>query len=329
MGNVFSIGLAISLGLPALWFGSLFVRTFLARGRLDRVVKRQLAGYLFVAPAYLLFASIILVPCIGTVAFSLQVPADEYAQTTEFGWDNYIDLFTKDAIIREAFANNTIYLVATLVTEVLAGLGMALMLAADRRGFLFFRLLFFSPMMLAMVVVGLLWKFILRADGGLFNQILSGLGLESWAQTPWLAHPAFTLPAICLISGWIYAGFYLILFHAAIKRIPESLPESARLDGCGEMQVAWHVTLPMLRDVGVVCVLICATGAFKAFDLFYVISPSGMNKTEMVATYLVKEVLDHRDPYYGSTIAVLMTGVVLLISLGIMLFQRRSDPLEY
>ncbi len=329
MGNLFSIGLAVSLGIPILWFGLLLMRTVRARGRLDRVTKRQLTGYLFVAPAYLLFASIILVPCIGTVAISLQESTDEFSQTTEFGWGNYVDLFTRDPIIREAFVNNTIYLVATLVTEVLAGLGMALLLSADRRGFLFFRLLFFSPMMLAMVVVGLLWKFILRADGGLLNQILSGIGLDSWAQTPWLANPTFTLPAICLISGWIYAGFYLILFHAAIKRIPESLPESARLDGCGELQVAWHVTLPMLRDVGIVCVLICATGAFKAFDLFYVISPSGMNGTEMVATYLVKAILDNRDPYYGSTIAVLMTAAVLLISLGIMLFQRRSEPLEY
>lgn len=321
--------LIVAVGIPVVWAGVQVRRTWRTRKTFDSVVGRQLAGYLFVAPAYFTFAAIILVPTFSTVVLSFQVPQDEFSSQVQFGYGNYINLFTKDPVVFEAFANNTFYLVATLIVEVLAGLVMALVLAKDRAGFHFFRLLFFSPLMLSMVVVGLLWKFMLRAEGGLANHALSLLGFESLAETSWLSHPTYTLPAICLISGWIYAGFYLILFHAAIHRIPESLLESARIDGCHEWQVSYHVILPLLKDVGLVCILICATGAFKAFDLFYVMSPSGLNRTEMVATYLVKEILDNRNPYYGSAIAVLMTVVVLGISLILTRIQQRSETLEY
>ena len=315
--------------VPLLWIAAWVLRCVRRRGHFDHAVRRKLYGFLFVAPAYLFFVCIILVPTLGTAVLSLEVPEDEFEVTRGLGFGNHSDLLFRDGVVREAFVNNTLYLLATLVLEVLAGLVMASILSADRPGFTTFRLLCFAPMMLSMVVIGLLWKFIMRGEGGLFNEFLSAIGLETWSQTTWLADPTWTLPTICGISGWIYAGFYMILFHAAIRRIPTSLFESARIDGAGEFQVAWNVILPLLRDVGIVCVLICATGAFKAFDLFYVMSPSGLNRSEMVATYLVKEILDNRNPYYGSAIAVFMTAVVLLISLAIARLQKKSETLEY
>ncbi len=328
MGFFPLIAVILFVVLPALvvlWRAVRMTRTY---GAFERRVRRELWGYMFVFPAYLFFVFIILIPTFGTFWLSFKVPLGQFAIEFRHGLGNYVTVM-RDPNVHEAFLNNTFYLFATLIVEVLVGLIMAIILADDRRGFHFFRLLFFTPMMLSMVIVSLLWKFILRSEGGLLSHTLNAVGLSSLADTPWMAHPTFTLPTICLISGWIYAGFYLILFHAAIRRIPPSLLESARLDGCNEFQLNRHVTLPLMKDVSIVCVLICATGAFKAFDLFYVMSPSGANHTEMVATYLVKQILDYDDPYYGSTIAVLMTVVVFALSLIITAFQKRTDRLEF
>ncbi len=280
-------------------------------------------------PALCLFGAIIVLPSFGTAFFSL------YEIQLGSGWrwmglTNYSDALFRDDVFLRAMLNNTIYLVATLVVEVLFGLLIALMVNKKYPGFYLFRVLFFTPMMLSLVVVALIWQFVYHPSYGILNQLLRTFGLENLAMA-WLANPKTALGAVCIVSGWIYAGFYMVLFYAGLQRIPASLLESARIDGASEVKCIWHITLPLLREVMVVCILICATGAFKAFDLFYVMTPDGGpgHASEMVATWLVREAFDNNHLGYGSALAVIMTVVVFVLTFLYQLYQRRREVIEF
>ena len=115
-----------------------------------------------------------------------------------------------------------------------------------------------------------------------------------------------------MVSGWVFAGFYMAIFYAAFQQIPTSVLEAAQLDGAGGFRVFWHVKVPMVRHAVEVALLLCITGGFQSFDLFYVLTNGGpYNSTEIPTTYLVKVVFRNQEVGYGSAMAVILTAVVL------------------
>ena len=129
-----------------------------------------------------------------------------------------------------SYVHVVLYILGTLVFEVSFGLVMAVLLNSDRRGFSLMRGMFFSPVVLSMSAAGVLWAFVLDYRSGLLNSVLRAIGLGDWAQ-PWLSQPGTALIAIMIVSGWKYAGFYMVIFFAALRRIPRNIYEAARLDG--------------------------------------------------------------------------------------------------
>jgi raffinose/stachyose/melibiose transport system permease protein len=111
------------------------------------------------------------------------------------------------------------------------------------------------------------------------------------------------------VSGWVYCGFFMIIFLGGLAGIPKEVLEAARIDGADPWQTFWRIKLPLLRDVLWVALLICFTGAFKAFDLFWVMLPN-QDHTSIVSTLLVKEFIRFDNPGYGATLAVLLTLLV-------------------
>ena len=126
-----------------------------------------------------------------------------------------------------------------------------------------------------------------------------------------LLNERWALLTISVISGWAYCGFYMVIFLAGLAAIPEEVLEAARLDGAGAWSMFWRIKLPLLKEVIAVVLLICFTGAFKAFDLFWVLLPN-QDHTAIVSTVLVKEVIKYDNQGYGSTLSVLLTVLVLL-----------------
>src|SRR5438093_3880078 len=164
-----------------------------------------------------------------------------------------------------------------------------------------------------MVVVCLVFGFMFKDGVGL----LPGMLNESRA-----------LVTISAISGWASSGFFMVIFLAGLTSIPDEVLEAVRLDGASGWQTFWRIKLPLLKEVIYVALLICFTGAFKAFDLFWVLLPN-QDHTSIVSTLLVKEVIKFDNKGYGSTLAVLLTILVLLIVALIMgaknLWFRRAQ----
>ena len=179
--------------------------------------------------------------------------------------------------------------------------------------------------MLPMVVVAVLWKFVYNADFGLLNAALQAIGFED-LQRVWLGDTSTALLAICVVSGWVYAGFYMTIFYAAFNQVPSEIVEAARLDGAGEWQIFRHVKVPMIRNAITVSVLLCVTGGFQGFDLFYVMTNGGpYGVTEIPTTYLVKSVFSFGNVGYGSAMAVLLTAIVVVVGLLFARFNRHRS----
>ncbi|MEK3751465.1 sugar ABC transporter permease [Paenibacillus sp. FSL E2-8871] len=290
--------------------------------------SNKLSPYLFTAPAVLIFAFVVLVPVLMTFVFSFY-DWNGIGAMTFTGFDNYIRAF-HDRIYISSYGHTLIYIVATVFVEVLVGLGLAGLITMGRKGSGLFRLAFFVPVMLPMIVISYLWKFVYNSDFGIVNMLLDTIGLESWTRV-WLGNPDTALYAICIVSGWVYAGFYMTIFYSGIQRISKEVYESAYLDGAGERHIFFKIKIPMIRNLVETGILLCVLTGFQAFDLFYVMTNGGpYNSTEIVTTYLVKVVFTHMSIGYGSALAVIMTIVIAVIGLVTgKLTKKDSDALEY
>lgn len=282
--------------------------------------NRRLTPYLFLAPAVLVFGFAVLLPVVMTGWYSF-TEWNGFGPRTFVGLDNYRKA-ASDTLFRESFVHVLIYIAATLVLEVLIGLCLAGFVSARRRGSLWFRVAIFTPVMLPLVVVGILWSFVYNPDFGLLNAALSAVGLDG-AEHVWLGDTSTALIAICVVSGWVFAGFFMTIFYAAFSQIPSDTIEAAVLDGANAWQTFWQVKVPMIRNARNVSILLCVTGGFQGFDLFFVMTNGGpYNATEIPTTYLVREVFNYGNVGYGSAMAVVLTAVVAVFGAVIIRLSR-------
>lgn len=278
-------------------------------------------------PALVLYAAFVLWPLGSSVYYSM-TDWDGIGQAHWIGFANFERAFS-DKIHLASYLHVTLYIVGTLIFEVSFGLAMAVLLNSDRPGFALLRALFFSPVVLSMSAAGVLWTFVFDYRTGIINASLKALGLADWAQ-PWLAQPGTALLCVMLVSGWKFAGLYMILFFAALRRIPRHLYEAARLEGAGAGWCFFNITLPLLKQNILVAVLLAVTGGFAGFDLFFTMTNGQpYNSTEVPATWIMKQAFDNDQLGYGIALTVILTAVVCLISLIYLRYAERSHVVEY
>lgn len=287
---------------------------------------RSWTPYLLVAPAFLAFAFVVLIPALLNTGLSFM----DWSGTNDMifvGFDNFTRAF-RDDIYLTAYRNTFGYIAWTLVLEVFVGLVLAGLVTVKGRKTGFYRIAFFVPIMLPMVVVAVLWSFVYSDDIGLINTALRGIGLGDLALV-WLGNPATALIAVSVVSGWIYAGFYMAIFYAALQRIPANLIEAATLDGASQWRIFFFIKVPMIRPIIEIAVLLCVTGAFQSFDLFYVMTNGGPDHaTEIVTTYLVEVVFRFQNLGYGAALATIMTIVVVALGLVFTRIRSRSGGID-
>ncbi|CAG7614480.1 carbohydrate ABC transporter permease [Leucobacter soli] len=288
--------------------------------------ERPWIPYVFLVPALAVFGFAVVVPVLMTGGYSL-TEWNGYGPMTFVGLQNYIELFT-DQLFARSFLHIALYILATLVLEVLIGLCYAGLVDARRGRSVWFRVAVFTPVLLPMVVVAVLWSFVLNPDFGLINATLEALGLHDLTRI-WLGDPSTALLAICVVSGWVFAGFYMTIFIAALGQIPAEIVEAARLDGANEWQIFWRVKLPAIRRTIEVAILLCVTGGFQGFDLFYVLTNGGpYHATEIPTTYLVRTVFHNGNIGYGAAMAVILTVVVVISGPLFARLRRRAELQE-
>lgn len=276
------------------------------------------------APAFLVYLLFVVGPVVAASLLSLY-QWDGIGPARFVGLTNFARALFDDPIFLRSFANNAVYIAITLVVEVGFGLLFAWALQSRLPWGGFWRALFFSPMVLSMVVVGLLWNFVLNPTFGLLNAALRATDLGSLSHA-WLGEEATALASVSLVSGWRYAGFYMALFAAGLRRIPTEILEAARLDGAAEWTLFRRVTFPLLAPITAVAMLLCVTGGFQSFDLFFVMTDGGpFHSTEVPSLWMIKKAFNRQSLGYGSALGVVLALVVTVIAVWQVRLRRGEE----
>lgn len=290
----------------------------LTRGERWTRAQQRLAPYFFIAPFLILFAVFGLYPLVKSLLLSTYAtngPKDP----VYIGAGNFAYLL-RDADFHTAVRNTAIYAFWSVFLQLPLALGLALLLTQPwLRGREWFRLAFFSPNLLGQVFVGVLFSVLFIPQYGLLNKFLNWLTLGRVAlDTKWLANPALVMPALVLTSLWMYVGFNMIYFLAALQAVDKDLYEAATVDGANGRQQFLAVTLPGIRPVGVFVLVTATIGSFQLFELPFTLlnRSAGPNNAGLtVVMYLYNNGFVTGDLGYASAVGWTLALGVLVISL--------------
>jgi raffinose/stachyose/melibiose transport system permease protein len=278
---------------------------------MDKVFRDKKAIAIFVLPGLLLYLIMFVIPIVATGYISF-FDWRVIGEMKFIGIDNYIKLFTTDPLFWKGVKNTFILFFILLVAQIPPALVFSLLLHHHTKGLRFFKTVYFIPMMISAVAIAILWNKVYEPNFGILNEILRFLGLQ---EQLWLSDPDMALVAVCLSIAWQGIGFHFILLYSGLKGIPETYYEAAKIDGANSIVAIWHITLPLLRDIIKVCIVMAAIGAMKIFDQVYVMTGGGpINSTMTVAMQMYQEAFSKTQYGYGSAIAIFLLIECLLIA---------------
>jgi ABC-type sugar transport system permease subunit len=223
------------------------------------------APYLFLSPYLLLTGIFFLIPFINAITLAFYETNGPRSRAF-VGLDNFRFLL-HDTNFHTALLNTTIFALVSVLIQLPLAMGLALLLNSGGsriRGM--FRLMFYSPNLVGQVLVGILFSVLFTPRYGLITRGTDAL-LRWGLDAHWLTDPPLIMPAIVLSSLWLWVGFNMIYFLAALQTVDKSLEEAARIDGASPWQVFWHVTLPSMRHVVVFVVIMSVIGSYQLFEL--------------------------------------------------------------
>ena len=281
-------------------------------------------GVVLIAPTVLVFCAVILYPLISAIYLSL---FSIYTPTLAGEWvgvDNYTALPASGDFWNAAL-NTLIWTVGTLMLQLVFGVAMALLLNQSIVFQSLARSLVLFPYFLSTVVAVLVWRWLFNDLYGILNHVLLIAGLID-APVNWLGQMPNAMISIILVGAWKYFPFVVIVVLARLQSIPEQLYEAATIDGAGPFQRFTDITLPQLRDVLVVVVLLRAIWDFKEFDLIYLMTGGGpVRATQTLSLLVYEEAFRLNRMGMASTYAVAMMLVLLGFTL---VYLRQTNRLE-
>jgi multiple sugar transport system permease protein/raffinose/stachyose/melibiose transport system permease protein len=247
------------------------------------------------------------------------------------GLANLQTILAGDPTFWKAVGNTLTWALIAPLLEVSLGLLLALALYARVPFARFFRVAWFTPVLISYVVVGILWVWIYNYDWGVANALLRFVGLDAWARA-WLGNPSTALPALIFVTTWMWTGFNMVVLLAALSSLPSEVLEAAELDNCDWAKKLWFVIIPMVRPTILNLVVLSFIGKMKIFDLVWITTQGGpLWSTETVSTYVYKRAFEWStfDLGYPSAIAAIWFAFVLTGVLMLTWLFRSPERLEY
>lgn len=229
------------------------------------------------------------------------------------GFDNFRRLMQDDPIFWHSFWLTMKFVFGVVLLEFAFGLGLALLIFHYIKNRRFILTILLVPMMLAPIAVGLIWKLLLSGDFGMFTYYLRVIGLAD-LQTSILGNPSLVMPAIVLIDVWQWTPFVTLVILAGLLSLPKEPFEAALMDGARPLQIFRDVTLPLLRPIIALVLLLRGIDAFKEFDKVFILTGGGPGiSTEMLSIYTYRINFRDWDLGYGAVCAFMVYLVVLIM----------------
>jgi len=282
----------------------------------------QLWGMVFISPMLIGVMILVLFPIIATLVLGF---ADwNFVQ----GWDgirwvgleNFRSLL-EDDIFLKSIRNNMIFLLTVPIYMIIS---MALAILIDRHVYMkgYFKVAYFMPYISNIVAVAVVWQVLFQPSYGPINEVLRSIGIAN--PPKWIADPNYALVSIMMISVWISIGFNLIIYIAGLQSIPKDLYEAAEIDGANGWTKFRRITLPLLSPTSFFLLVTGIISTFKVFDIIAVMTQGGpIGSTTMMVWYLYDTAFVNLKVGYASSIAAVLFGFVMLITLGQWAAQKK------
>jgi len=287
---------------------------------------------IFLGPTLVVYLALTIYPVLVTFYNSLHTLRMDLGMLYEFvGFQHFQEILTSDDVFWKAARNSLTWGLVAPVVDIPLALVLALVLHGRVPFAKFFRTVWFTPVLMSYPVVGVIWLWVYNYDWGMVNLVLRAIGLGQYAQA-WLASPTTALPALILVTTWMFAGFNMVVLLAAIHAIPPEYLEAATVDGATGWRRLRHILVPLLRPTMVNLAILDFIGKMKQFALVWVMTRGGpMWGTETVATYVVKRAFEWKtlDLGYPSAIAVLWFIIIFGLSLVFTRLLQRREALEF
>ncbi len=275
--------------------------------------QKQLTPWLFVAPCLLLILAVTIFPTFYSLGLSLFKWEAILKEKPFIGLGNYLSLLQDHRFLHAALIT-TFLVVAGVFLELVLGFAFALFLNADNRSHRLIVTLMLLPVMVMPVVVGYTWRLLWDAQYGPINQIIGWI-LGRPFQYTWLAQPPTAFFAILVTELWQWTPFMFLVFYSGLATLDVELFDAAKIDGASSWTQLWYLTIPLMRPIIVVAILIRSLDAIKAFDLIYTLTNGGPGtSTETLSFYIYKVGFQFFRLGYGAAAAF-----VLLVILSILL----------
>ena len=268
-------------------------------------IPNSVFAWLVVLPAILGLAAFSIVPMASGLWRSLQDPGGGTGL-------HYYDQMINDPVFRIALKNNLIFAAITVPVSLALAMLMAVLVNRRFRGRSLVRLALFTPAMLPTVGAAAIWLFMYQPDFGVINAVLETLGFQ---RQNLLGQPTTVLPALMVVMVWKEAGFFMLLYLAALQSIPEDLNEAATLEGAGEWYRFRRVTFPLLMPMSLFASIIAVANGFKHIDFLFIMTNGGpVNASNLLLYHIWESAFVHRRPEYAAGVTVTLVSILVVLA---------------
>ena len=275
--------------------------------------KQQLVGLYFVLPALLLYAIFFLYPFFRTIYLSM-TEWNGVVTPVFTGLENYKRLLS-DSQMWSSLGNNVIWVVLGTAAPIIIGLFLSVVLWSGARGSLFFRTIYFLPVVVSPVIIGVIWNWIYNPLFGILNRTLRDIGLGNLAKG-WLGEPSTALYAVMITAIWSYIGFCVVVLYSGLQKVDSQLVDAAKIDGANAWTRFRHVIIPQISSVLTMVLVYTVIGGFNVFDLVWIMTRGGpANASEVIATYTYGKAFQENEVGYGAALSMVMTIIALIAAI--------------
>lgn len=286
--------------------------------------RYAMLGVILIAPTILVFCAVIVYPLFSAIYLSLFQIFTPTLQGSFVGFENYTRLFQR-AEFWISLRNTLVWTVGTLTLQILLGVAMALVLHQNLWFRSLARSLILFPYFVSTVVAVLVWRWLFNDLYGILNHLMMSVGLIDW-PIDFLGSSPNAMISVILVGAWKYFPFVVIAVLARLQTIPEPLYEAAKIDGAGPIARFFDITLPQLREVLVVIILLRAIWDFKEFDLIFLLTGGGpLITTQTLPLLVYKEAFALNQMGMASAYAVVMMAIMLVFMVVYVLKTRNKD----
>ena len=285
-----------------------------------KALRSNLVAYSFIAPNFIGFCVITLVPMVFAIALAF-CKWDGVHEIEFIGLQNFIDLLG-DKTFKKAFVNTIVFSLGTVPLTLICSLGLAILLNQNVKLRNFFRTVSFFPYVASLVAVAAVWNMIFSPSMGPINMILSRLGVENLPR--WAAGKDTAMITVIMFSVWKNMGYYMVIYLAGLQGINPDLKEAASLDGANRWHTFWNVTLPQLRPTTFFVVIMLTISSFKVYDQMFMITQGGPGNATITLVYDIYNVAFVNTPKYGYASAISMVLFILVLIITLIQFKGAS-----